>query len=614
MDSKKINFDNIKSRVKLSDFAKKLGMQLTKENRACCHLHHEKTPSLNFNDEKGFYYCFGCHKSGDIFSLVQEVKHLSFLESVRFVAEAVGVPLEDNYSIIRESDEFKQKKELLYEIMDDISRFFEKKLHSNKIILEYLVSRGLNIVTIEKFRLGYSQFSEESELIEKLSNKYSNNIHLLLDSGLFRRSSNHSGNRFYNMLHDRIIFPICDKFGKVIAFGGRTLSDDNKIAKYINCGDSLIFKKSENLYGENFVRRKAKEENEILIVEGYLDCLQMHQAGFENTVAPLGTAISIFQIDYCWSIVDKVTCALDGDIAGRKAMISTINKALPILKPGKFLSFSHLPSGLDPSDMITGGRIIALRALLKEPKTISHMLWEASLKKYTMKSSKNDPDLIAGIKKDLINNLKLITDDMVRGEYARYFKTKVENLIQYSNKDKRSEIVSNRVHDTDIRNDDRNYENFKYKNKYIKNESAINLYDKIFCCLLALIFIFPEKRNEFAKEELINMIYLRSNNRHELKEMLEYSMENCFNKNTDDFKKKFSKFGGTFCSKYDEIFRSQDMPENLWLKHFFYILRLIELKEQKAVLRSRPLEMMRLEVEENRINDFIINGSDYEYK
>ena len=602
----KLDLQSIKSQIVISEFAsKELGCIVTKNKTMCCHLHHEKSPSLHLNDEKNFYYCYGCHKAGDVFSLTQEIKNFSFLEAVKFVAESVGIKIENDYNLLRNSNQFKEKKEILHEILEDICLFFESqlKLKSSKDVKDYLINRGLSEEIIKRFRLGFSPEKSNNELIEKLKNKYSENINLLLDSGLFRKGF--KDNNFYNILHGRVIFPIFDKFSKVIAFGGRILESNvqidinKKVPKYINCGDSLVFKKNENLYGENFARSHMKER--VIIVEGYLDVLAMHNAEIKNVIAPLGTSVSEFQLQYLWGITDRIVCCFDGDIAGEKANFMTLERSLPIIKAGKFLSFAKLLKDSDPDSLIKENKLNELKEIIENSISLAEQLFNTIFKKF---ENKTDPDSIAGIKKELIKHLKVITDSLIQQEYKEFFKRKFEHFPSSVALIPEPKIIINNK-----------YKQQWHNNKTITDENAITRYDEIFCYIIVLIFNYPDQLEKFIKTDIINIIYSKTNSRQELQVMLQFAKIHCFNQNLDDIKNKFPRFSNGINDAQQEIntHKIQFDQNNFFLK-LTYNLKILNLKEKKQNLQKDNgnfLDLMKINSEEKIVkkllDDIILN-------
>jgi DNA primase len=509
--NKNINLEEIKDRIILSDFARSiLGIKISKNKTACCHLHKESTPSLHFNDEKRFYYCFGCHKSGDVFSLIQEIKNYSFLESVKFAASSCGFNIDDlfsDYNFLRNSSEIREKKDILYKIMEDICIYFEQKLYEadeknfdeanedrSKIEpLSYLYKRKLDNFLIKKFRIGYCPKNID-DLIVLLKNKYNQNINLILDSGIFRKNTsspyaNQKNKGFYSILMNRIIFPIFDKFNRIIAFGGRLFENNEnnfykKAPKYINASDSLIFKKNENLYGENFALVFSKSKNQMILVEGYMDVIMMHKAGFENSVAPLGTSVQESQIKSIWSICDEISCCMDGDIAGYKSMISVLDKSLPIISAEKFINFVFLEKNSDPADFVEQNKIQDLKNIIEKNKRYpSSIILNLALKKY----KKITIESIAAIKSFLNSYINKLNDEMIKSEYSLYFNKKIEDISNRINAISEQNTQDINLNQNISKNNQSYFSssyNDKNKNIFKKN---LDIFEEIFLYILYFI-------------------------------------------------------------------------------------------------------------------------------
>ena len=595
----KIALEEIKLKVILSEFAKDyLGCHVLPNKTMCCHIHHEKTPSLNFNDEKRFYYCFGCHKSGDVFSLTQEIKNCSFLEAIKFVADSVGIKIESTYTLLRESSQFKEKKEILFNIMNDLSKIFHEDLMHNQNALNYLTHRGLKKEFIIKFQLGYSGKSN-NEIIMIIKNKHGENYRLLFDSGVFKQSS--YSNDFYNILQNRIIFPIFDKFSRVVAFSGRIFNDNTNGPKYINCSDSLIFKKSENLYGENLAIKNIKNSNQAIIVEGNVDVMMMHQVGFETVVASLGTAISEVQLKALWSHCDEIKCIFDGDLAGYKAMIATIEKGLQIIKAGKFLSFVNLPKEFDPTSFVVKNGEHRLKKLIDNSKFSSEMILRIIWAKY--KNLKIEH--LAAIKKDLNHYLSLINDEMVKDEFRSYFDNRLKAISDFVEKKSTNNFNS-------------------FNANYKKINIAKPIYEKIFCFIIVFLNKF-DNFERFIDYELLGEIYNQSKARQTLEKTLRLSLKELFtcnfqkknNLNMDSIKHQFKKESFVIFNDYienieQEILHYQANDYNgskkLWLKNVdLSIIQSkisdIEFKEDRDYESNKVLN--KLQEKEHKIKQIV---------
>ncbi len=307
---------------------------------ACCPFHNEKTPSFIISPTKGFYHCYGCGVGGDAIKFLMEYEKLSFVESVEKIAAMTNFALEYENTYEKKPDSI---------VLDEIMRFYQKQLLSHKPSLEYLASRQVANASIEKFRLGYcgASFETINFLNAKILNKQE-----ALEFGIIGKDNG----REYARFNDRIIFPIHSPNGKVVGFGGRTMSNAN--AKYINSPQSKVFNKSKLLYGYYLAKDRIYKQKKIIVCEGYLDVIMLHQAGFDYAVATLGTALTKEHLPLLRKGEPKVILSYDGDKAG-------INAAF---KAAKILSEASIEGGVvifengaDPADMVAHKQINELR-------------------------------------------------------------------------------------------------------------------------------------------------------------------------------------------------------------------------------------------------------------
>lgn len=608
-----VDLNIIKDKILISEFARvKLGLKIYPNKTMCCHLHKEKTPSLHFNDQKKFYYCFGCQKNGDVFSLIQEVKICSFLDAVKIAAEYAGVNIEQyygngDYAFLRNAAQLRQKKEILFQIMEDVCIYFQQKLVDEKgekigqDAKKYLEYRKVDADLIAKFRIGYCP-SNIDDLFEKLSKKYENNFNLILDGGIFRKKSHLlSGvkNYLYCILQQRIIFPIFDKFGKVIAFGGRLVPGfDNegnlvelkstKYPKYINAADSLIFKKNEALYGENFALAYAKQKNQMILVEGYLDVILMHKFGYGNVVGPLGTALSEFQFKNLWSFSDEICLALDGDQAGHKAMISSLKKSLPLIAAGKFLSFIFWPAGQDPASLLMNNQQELLSQKLLEKFYPAQIIFKTAISKF----KKLSVESIAAIKMHCNLYLDLIKDELIKKEYINYFEQKYINLQK-------------KINEIDLKEQDQainsaplakmsNLSVGKYQLKDVNFKYVYSVFEEIFVELLILLIYFPELQKTINNfQYLLDVIYQNSSIRSILQDMLQYVLSKYNKIKVKDFCDYWQNFDYNFVKFVEKTERkvcnaisSGKLAQDLWNTLVVWRLELIMVKNSKKKIEQ----------------------------
>ncbi|MBP9839838.1 MAG: DNA primase [Candidatus Pacebacteria bacterium] len=339
--------------------------------KARCPFHNEKTPSFFISPERGSYYCFGCSAKGDIFTFVEEFEGLDFKGALKMLAFKAGVELKE----FQEGD--KSEKEKLYQVMEEATNYFINNLEKQEEIKKYLIDRGLNAKTISDFKVGFSLL-EWRELYSYLEKKGFNK-EIMEKAGLIKRSDK-PGPRgeisFYDRFRGRIMFPIADSSGRIIAFSGRIFQDDGKSAKYLNSPDTPIFSKSSVLYGLDKAKESIRKNNFSILVEGQMDLLLSHQAGFRNTIASSGTALSdstlskeniVSNLGLVRRLSENIVLAYDGDRAGFKAAERGAKIALSL---GMDVKVANLKEGMDPADLISKNGPDAWKEAVRESKHI----------------------------------------------------------------------------------------------------------------------------------------------------------------------------------------------------------------------------------------------------
>ena len=326
----------IDRRVKL----KKAG----KNYSACCPFHQEKTPSFSVNPEKQFYYCFGCGAGGNALGFIMDYERMEFREAIESLAQAAGMELP-----AEEADAAPQidHQKPLYESMENATRLYESLLRKHPTrgrVVDYLKQRGLSGEIARDFRLGFAPDGWDN-LMTTLSSQ--EDIEHALKAGLL--IENDSG-RKYDRFRDRVIFPIVNQRGKVIAMGGRVLGDGKP--KYLNSPETPLFSKSHELYGLNYIRKFAKNLSRIVVVEGYMDVMALAQFGIHYAVATLGTSVGKPHLAMLFRRVDQIVFCFDGDEAGRKAAFRGMEAALPMMEDGRQVKFLLLPEGEDPDSVV----------------------------------------------------------------------------------------------------------------------------------------------------------------------------------------------------------------------------------------------------------------------
>lgn len=379
-----------------------------------CPFHKEKTGSFKVDETRGFYYCFGCGTSGDAIKFVMDFDKISFQEAVEKLATQFGVQLPQKTQRIISDPNMK-----LYEIMNFARDYFSENLYNKngEKALEYLNMRGIQKEFMEKFQLGFAP--NNSDLYKKLRQKNFSD-HDLIRTGIFLKPS--YGNELIDRYKSRLMFPIIDAAGKCVGFGGRILDKSDK-AKYINSPETEIYTKSNQLYGYNLAR-KGKSRR-IVIMEGYLDVISMHQAGFDGAVATLGTSISETQINMCWKICNNPVVALDGDSAGIKASYRWIDKILLHLEPGKSFNFAAFPQGTDPDILVYNQQIETISNALDNAQPLSDWLWEGSFSLFPSQTPEQKAEIIQAI----LKKVETIKDTSVKSFYVRAIKEKERSLF-----------------------------------------------------------------------------------------------------------------------------------------------------------------------------------------
>src|ERR1700749_3689736 len=377
----------------------------------CCPFHKEKSPSFKVENARRTYKCFGCGKGGDAFKWLMETEGLSFPESVERLANEAGVEL-PKWSAEDEARE--EKKKSLYDVVEAACVFFEQQLRESggRGAREYLNSRGLGGDAAKQFRLGYAPAGNNA-LIEHLKTK---NITMddVIAAGLSRASDESRGAR--DFFFNRVMFPISDARGKIIAFGARALEADAK-PKYINTGETTLFSKGHLLYNFATARPAAIKAQNIIVAEGYMDVIALVRAGFDEAVAPLGPALTEDQLMLLWRTAPEPTLAFDGDEAGLRAAHRAARLSLPLLRPGYSLRFVFLPSGEDPDSLIAKQGAGAMRKLLNEALPLSKVLWRAE----TEGKDFSTPERRAGLERTLSEIVSLIGDTTIADYYKRDF-------------------------------------------------------------------------------------------------------------------------------------------------------------------------------------------------
>lgn len=417
--------EDIRARILPSEIVRrKVALKKTngREYSGLCPFHKEKSPSFTVSDEKGFYHCFGCGAHGDVIRFLVDAEGISFPEAVKQLAAQAGLAMPQ---MTAEEERKEQKASSLHEIITLAKNWFIEKLYSNEgaVARGYLAKRGLTREAADIFGLGYAP-----------DNRYALRNYLkaknITDSQMFEcglLAKNERG-EIYDKFRGRLMFPIFDVRGQVIAFGGRILGDGQP--KYLNSPDTPLFKKGDVLYNEHLARKASFKTSRLVIAEGYMDVISMYMAGIREVVAPLGTAITERQLTRIWSLAKEPIMCLDGDSAGQRAMSRVANLALSILKPGSTLKFASLPKGMDPDDIIKSRGVEKMAEMLAKSRNLSETLWQAELASVGIET----PESRALLEKNLNNLAESIKDKSVALHYRSFFREKLRNTIFGKNK------------------------------------------------------------------------------------------------------------------------------------------------------------------------------------
>ena len=380
----------------------------------------EKTPSFFVNDQKMAWFDFSSGKNGSIFDFVMMTEGLTFPEAVERLAAQAGIPLP---KVSHEEEARDERRKTLNDIVELAAKFFEATLASRAGAKArgYLADRGLDPATQVKFRLGYA-LPERFALKEHLGNA-GIATEDMIDAGLLVAGEDIPVP--YDRFRDRVMFPITDVRGRVIAFGGRALEKDAQ-AKYLNSPETTLFHKGATLYNIAAARAAAHKGAPLIAVEGYIDVIAMVTAGFEATVAPLGTALTADQLVLLWKMADEPTLCFDGDAAGRRAAYRAVDLALPLIRPGKSLKFASLPDGNDPDDLVRAGGREAINEVIGAARPLAHVLWMRE----TEAGGLDTPERRAAFEARLAEVTAMIADDSVRKYYRREFGDRLRRLFE----------------------------------------------------------------------------------------------------------------------------------------------------------------------------------------
>ncbi len=412
--------EELKDRVGLADLVGRR-VKLKRQGRewsGLCPFHDEKSPSFTVNEQKGFYHCFGCGAHGTAIDFVMHTEGLAFPEAMERLSASVGMvpPAPDP-----DAGRRREARERLGNVLEQATAWFEQQLAgpAGAGARSYLQGRGLDRTTIEHFRLGLAPAGGDRLKAAFLARGHTADA--LEEVGLVRRPDD--GRESYDFFRDRVMFPIADRRGKIIAFGGRALGEAR--AKYLNSPESAVFDKGRTLYNLAGAREAAHQAGTIIVAEGYMDVIALHRAGVRHAVAPLGTALTEGQMAELWRLAPEPVLCFDGDAAGARAARRAGERALEALRPGRSLGFVALPTGEDPDSLLAKRGPGALRELLAAPRPLVDVLWEAALEGRNL----DTPERRAGLRRDLGQLAGQIPDEAVKTYYREHFRSRLDQLF-----------------------------------------------------------------------------------------------------------------------------------------------------------------------------------------
>ena len=492
-----------KNKINLSDYLSNF-ISLEKRGNSFvgkCPFHNEKTPSFSVSDEKGLFYCFGCGVGGNVFTFLKKYKNISFQEALKTIADYLGIELKTV------SGKEIGKITNLYNLLANINQVFKSNLENNSFARSYLKKRGIDQSSIKKFGIGLCN-QDLDNFKKNLSLKgFSEND--LKEVGLIIESK--KDKQHFLRFQNRITFPIYNMLGNIVGFGGRTIV--NSKIKYINSPESIIFKKSDHIYGLWQNKESIKNKKNLFLVEGYLDVISLYSKKVDNSVATLGTSLSQTQIDKIWSYTNNPIMCYDSDSAGLRAMNQLSLKILKFLKPGKTMKFMNLPDGNDPDSFIQKNNKEEFYNYSNQSLNLSDLIWSNIL---------DEPDNITPEYSALIESrIKKITSSINNSnlcqEYYKYLISKRNDYFW----NKRKIISKKSLKKSD---NQESFEKFKNINEYIvlsflifEKELSIEFIEQIDG------IIFTNRILNKNKSDFVSFYFSKSKDMGEIREKLNES-------------------------------------------------------------------------------------------
>jgi len=389
-----------------------------REWKSCCPFHNEKTPSFTVNDDKGFYHCFGCGAHGDAIRFLTDQRGMPFMDAVKELAAKAGldVPAPDP-----QAKERADRASSLTDVMAEVAKWYAEQLQGvgGAEARDYLKRRGIDGATAQRFGIGLAPDNRTAlkRALEKTLGEDK-----LVETGMLIKPD--EGGATYDRFRGRLMIPIRDPRGRVIAFGGRILGEGEP--KYLNSPDTPLFDKGRTLYNIDRAGPASRTAKRLIVVEGYMDVIALDRAGIAEVVAPNGTAVTEGQLERMWRLDPSPILCFDGDSAGRKAAVRAALRALPLIGAERTLRFVELPPGQDPDDVVRSGGREAFEALLEKPEPLDARLWRAELDAAPLTT----PEARAGLRQRLIDHASTIGDPALRQLYRDQWIGRFSDLVR----------------------------------------------------------------------------------------------------------------------------------------------------------------------------------------
>lgn len=551
-------YDILRNRINISDVIRQKISLVRKSGGyvGLCPFHQEKTPSFTVNDSKKFYYCFGCKTHGDVIKFISDIEGLSYKDSAIKLANSYGIEIP---KLTQEQEKLYEESEQIFNILALATELFQSELNSASV--SYLESRGIDRQTIENFSIGYAPSGKLLKFFEKKAIP----LMKLAAAGLIGKKEDDA---IYEIFHNRIIFPIKNVYNKVVGFGGRAIN--NGLPKYLNSPETIVFKKSETLYGENTALSAARKRNYVILVEGYIDVIALHKAGFHETVASLGTAVTERHLQKLWNSCDEIIFCMDGDDAGLMASKKAANNVLPLISNNKKVSFIKLPQNLDPDDVINNHGQEYFKQILDNRKSLSQMIWDLEYKNKLFTTAETRAEL----ESKLDEYCNKLNDGVLKKNYKQFFKDQIwKNVIR----------KKNTAHNVEL------------QAPYVNNYSEIELLEQALLC--TTIKFSKILKSEEIKNQTLSINFKNKN----LGYLRDLIIENCHTveENNEEIIKELAKKTGlhdTFLLTLNvnslcfDVLNTHDVtPEYIW-KFLYKKYYLVMLKQEYACMIHNELD------------------------